>query len=396
MLWQVVRHVPDSWLTRYDNEQKKRLGRQVGRPECSRCGGRRAGHDTLTPCVTWLNRTLTAHTASIRVCPGEIESHLQSTPGVAAVGFVQTVPTMPTGIEIEYTRFPNEVAETAPTMAMEYQVTPGYFRAMGIGLLAGRTLSETDRPTTPRVLVVNETLARGLFSGRSALGERLTVVGSESDRDWQSVGVVSDVRTGDLTESGRPQLYTPYAQLENPYGDPIAVVRVSDEAGNGEELIRQALASVRPDLSISDVRPLEADLSDAVARQRLITWLVSGFAGIAVGLAALGLYGIALAAVQQRMHELSVRMMLGANATEAFGIVLRYAAGFTGLGLVIGACTTVPVGLTLGSLLYDVEPTDLTSIMGAVFVLAVTAGVAALVPALRAARIDLPSSLLSR
>jgi putative ABC transport system permease protein len=268
-----------------------------------------------------------------------------------------------------------------------YSVTPDYFRAMGIPLLRGRLFAEGDTPTSAPVMLISDTAARTLFVGEDPIGRRAKV-GSAPDAPWRTiVGIVGDVRHAELTEAVTPQMYLPQSQFTDSFLVIVARTTTSEPA----ELlpaIRAALRAQDSAVPLYEVATLDDLVARSMAARRFVATLLAGFAGVALMLAAIGLYGVIAYSVAQRTREVGLRVALGATRGHVFRLVLgagtsTIAAGL-GLGLAAAALTT----RLLAGQLYGVEPLDPPTLAGAVLVLAVVSLAAHLVPIRRALAVD--------
>ena len=318
-----------------------------------------------------------------------IIARLEALPGVVAAGTTNILPIGYDNVRVDFLiegQSPPAIADI-PT-ATTYEVTPGYFAAMGIPLLQGRLLNEDDRGERPRVVTINQTMARLYFPGQNPLGHQIRLVNSEPDVVREVVGVVGDVRDLGLAVEAPPQVYEPYAQVEHPIDAMVLVVRTSAPQAGLANILRRAVGGLYPNLPVFAIRALDADLSDALARERFATWLMTAFATIALALAAVGIYGIVAYSVMQRSHEMGVRLVLGAAPGDVLRLVMRQGARLTAFGLACGVLAALVVTRLLESLLYEISATDVTTFVAIPLVLAATALLAAYVPARRAARVD--------
>jgi putative ABC transport system permease protein len=273
-------------------------------------------------------------------------------------------------------------------------VTPGYFGTMGIPVLRGRRLEETDRDDAQPVALVNETLARRFWPGEDAVGRRLRH-SLESGEEWVTVvGVVRDIRQHGLRDEIQPEVYRPLAQNRRPVGMAI-VVRTAGkpEALAGE--IRQAVWSVDPRVPLALLRSMEQVIQETTAQPRLITLLLGLLAGLALALGAIGIYGVLSHEVGRRTQEIGVRMAMGARPGRVLRGVLGRALAWTGVGLALGLAAALGLAHLLASLLFEVRPGDPATYAGVALVLALVAAAAAYLPARRATRVDPVEALRS-
>lgn len=260
-------------------------------------------------------------------------------------------------------------------------VTPGWFEAMGIPLLRGRTLQEVEKAP---VVVVNDAFARKYWPDADPIGQRIRLAGDE--RWWTVAGVRGDVREFGLDAAVRPTMYVPF-QLA-PANTLSLVVR--SQAGPAEVLrqAQQVLAGIEPLATAYQARPLTEAVAASVAQRAFALDLLHGFAALSLLLAGLGLYGVLAYAVVQRRREIGVRMALGAPPAHAVALIARESGAVVGAGLLIGIAGSLASARAFTGLLFGVGPADPASLFGALAVLAAVAAVATLLPALRAAKVD--------
>ena len=267
-----------------------------------------------------------------------------------------------------------------------YQVvTPGYFRAMGIPILAGRDVAPSDTREAPRVALVNQTFARQQWRDADAVGKRIRV-GREGGEWMTVVGVVGDIRHLGPATPPRPEFYQPHSQRSFPFMS--FVVRTAVSPQRFVPSIRAAVTSLDPVQPISRVSTMEDHIARSLARPRILSVLVASFGALALVLAVVGIYGVMAHAVTQRTHEIAIRTALGASAAEVIRMVLRKAAWLAAAGVVCGLALTVGATRMLAGLLFEVTPTDASTYAVVVTVLAAVALLAAAIPAIRATRID--------
>jgi putative ABC transport system permease protein len=267
-------------------------------------------------------------------------------------------------------------------------VSPRYFETVGMQLARGRGLSDRDREGTERVAVVNEAMARLRFNGE-ALGHRLTLDhAGERDRPFTVVGIVRDAKYNSLRETRtRPMMWAALAQA--PYR--ISSVALRTEPGAEAAVLREAEAVLKVtngDLMVRTTTTLTAEVDKTTARERLLTRLASGFAAIAVLLAAIGLYGTLTYAVRRRTREIGVRMACGATRSAVLSLVLRDALTLAVVSIIVGAPLAIGLGFVLRPILFGVTPLDPVTIIACGALMAIVALLAAYLPARRAASVD--------
>ncbi|HTV01156.1 MAG TPA: ABC transporter permease [Luteitalea sp.] len=262
-------------------------------------------------------------------------------------------------------------------------VTDGYASALGLRIVAGRDLAPTDRIGQPPVALVNETMARTLWPGEDAIGQLLMADGAVPRR---VVGIVGDVRHRTLEQTPGSEVYLPLLQTDD-YGAVHLVVRGSMPTAALVTRVRQRLAEFSPTLPTNDVRILSALVDRAVSPRRFLVWLLTGFAGFAAVLAALGIYAVVSYTTAQRRAEFGVRLALGATSSDVQQAVVWQAVRLALLGVAAGTVAAILVARVGRDLLFGVEPTDLTTFVGVAAGLLLVAMAAAWLPARAAARV---------
>ncbi|HET9040050.1 MAG TPA: ABC transporter permease [Gemmatimonadales bacterium] len=277
-----------------------------------------------------------------------------------------------------------------------YRIVMGeYLESMGISLRRGRPLRESDAAGAQLVAVVNEAFARSFFGGRDPLGQRVTFGSATDEPEWREiVGVVGDVHHEGLSASARPEIYVPAPQLTAEFWTiftslPISfVVRSALPPETLFPAIKAAVHDVDPEQPVSRLRPISELVTDAVARYRFSMLLLTAFGGLALCLAAVGVYGVMAYSVSQRTRELGIRLALGARAGSVRHLVLRRGLGMAAIGIGLGLVGALALTRLLASQLFGVSPTDPVIIAIAVATLAAVSTVACLVPAVRATKVD--------
>ena len=322
-----------------------------------------------------------------------VEQYLErvrALPGVAEAAAVSAAPlaagTLRVGFSIE------GEGEVSSEQVMDIRVvTPGYFRLMGIPLRGGRDVEPSDRAGTQPVAVVSEAAVRRYFRDGDPIGRTITMGWA---RDAQPdgvtatiVGVVADVKLYELGEAPLPTVYFPHAQVGVP-GMSIIVRAAGANPLLPVPGLRDELRALDPNLPLDDVQLVDDILADSVAQPRFYMMLLLLFAGVAVILAAVGIFGVMSFAVAQRRREIGIRMALGAPHASVLRLVLREGMLVTAVGIAIGLTAAVALTRVMESLLYGVAATDAVALVGATLILAATALLASCLPARRAASLD--------
>jgi predicted permease len=257
---------------------------------------------------------------------------------------------------------------------------------LGVPLVSGRLIDERDVRGATRTVVINETLARRYWSDGDALGQRISIGGGEL---LTVIGVVGDVRQLGLDVPADAELFVPLSQSELGFIRPRQLlVRAAGEPLALAPAIRRAIWSVDPDQPVSSVRAMSEVLDAQLASRDTQLTLIGAFAVMALVLAAVGLYGTLSYTVSQSTNEIGLRMALGARQDTVVGDVVRSALGATLIGIGVGLVAAFALTRTIASFLYGVSPTDPATAAAVAGVLLLVAGLAALVPALRAASVN--------
>ncbi len=268
-------------------------------------------------------------------------------------------------------------------------VSRGYFMTMGMPLVAGRNFTVDDRPGSPAVVIVNETAARLFFAG-DAVGRRLR--GQDNPDAWrQVVGVVADAKVEELQEPPAPMMY--WSTEQTGAGAFSVVVRTPGDPASLLGALQRALREVRPGLPVTRLEAFERHLADALAAARVTALLMGAFAALALLLAVLGIYAAVSFIVEQRTHEIGIRMALGAAAPRLVLAVVGGSFKLVIVGVAAGLVLAALAAQGMQALLFEVAPVDAASLVGAAAVLIACAGAAAYLPAQRAARAR-PSDVL--
>ncbi|HXY11487.1 MAG TPA: ABC transporter permease [Terriglobales bacterium] len=311
---------------------------------------------------------------------------LQVLPGVLSVAASGTLPfdSVPdTDVELEGHAYEAGNEPEAEILT----ATPGYFRTMGIRLLAGRGFTTEDIPGHPIALVINQTMAERFWPGESPLGKRVVM------KDWgpplpgQIVGVVSDVKQDSLETDTRPAIYYSFEQFRQSTLTTYLVVRAALNAPGLAPVIREQIWSLDRDQPVS-VHAMDQIVSGSLERRRFVLTLLITFATLALLLAVIGTYGVIAQSVGQRRQEFGIRMALGAQPHQLLGMVLRQSVGALAAGLTLGLAGAFSATRVMGSLLFGIRPTDPMTFSSMAAILAVVALIASYIPARRAAQVD--------
>lgn len=268
-------------------------------------------------------------------------------------------------------------------------VGPRFFETMGIGLLLGREFSLADTETSPRVAIISESMARTFFPDQNPLGRRFGFNGAHSSSDVEVVGVVKDIKHRIGEEEPREAAWIPYTQAPvDMYGQMTLLVRTAAAPASIAPAIRAEVESVEKSLPVGKVETESEELEDYLGGWRSMGTLLSFFGGLALMLAALGLYGAMSYMVGRRTRELGIRLALGAQKRAMLWMVLQEALLLVAIGVVIGVPLAMAASRLISSMLFGVTAMDLPTISSATAILFAAAALAAYLPARRAMRVD--------
>jgi putative ABC transport system permease protein len=310
-------------------------------------------------------------------------------PGVRDVGAINTLPLSkgPTaGFRIEGR--PITTPDKWPVVNYR-NVTPNYFRAMGISLVQGRAFTDRDDNNAPLAMIVNEALVAQNFPGENPIGKRINFGNTDSNNQpvwFEIVGVAANVRSLELKEEAIPELY--FSAYQDPWSAMSLVVSSSIEADSLAGAVRQAVIDVDQTVPVSDVQTMDHIVSTSVTQPRFNLFLVALFSAIALLLSAAGIYGVTSYGVSQRTHELGIRMALGAQVRDVLGMILKQGMGVIAIGLVLGLGAAFLLLRLMKSLLFGVTETDPLTFVVTTVVLTFVALIACYVPARRATKVD--------
>lgn len=266
-------------------------------------------------------------------------------------------------------------------MARDLRVTPGYFEAMGIRLLRGRTLAADS---AVREVVIGQKLAQRLWPGEDPIGQRLGEPGGRQGPEV--VGLIADVRAGSVEQDTVPQMYQ--SLLATPYADLALVARGAIPASVLKARLQAAVRDIDPDQAVHRVRMMEDVVSSSVAPKRANTMLISVFGAIALVLAGVGVYGVIAYGVARRTREIGIRMALGASSSRVMRSVLTEGLVLVLAGTALGLAGAWALTQVLSGLLFGVSARDPIAFVVAPVAMIVVAALATLIPARRATRVD--------
>jgi predicted permease len=317
----------------------------------------------------------------------EMNEHLRSLPGVAGVGTVSILP-LNTGNTIRFSvegdPIPPPGQETEANIRI---VDESYFQTLGIPLVAGRAFDDRDKADSPGVVIIGKNVADRIFGGRDPIGKRLVYGGTQSRPDL-IVGVVGDVKITGLDEAVKPVVYYPFRQ--NPAPATTLVVRTNGDPNALVNSVRNEIRGLEPEVAFLNVRTMDKMISDSPASfmRRFPALLIGIFAGVALLLASIGIYGVVSYSVTQQTHYIGVRMALGAQAADILKMVLKQGLVLALAGVAIGVLAALALMRLLSSLLYEVKTNDAGTFVLVAGTLFVVALLACYLPARRATKVD--------
>ena len=314
-----------------------------------------------------------------------------TTPGIVSVGAISYLP-VTGGITNDYFTIEGRppVAKEAQPIAEYRVVTPHYFEAMGIPPLAGRDVAETDTKQTPNVVVINDAFARQHFAGENPLGQRIKLQGQQRN-PLLIVGVVGNVRNRGLDEQPTPEVYVPFLQdpLSQTYQRSMTIIaRTKSEPSAVAGSLRVALTTLDKSLPVYAVKSMTEHLHETLTRRRFNLILLSIFGSVALALAAIGIYGVISYGINQRTHEIGIRLALGANRYDVLKLVVKQGMMLTLSGVALGLFAAWGLTRLIKTLLFDVSVTDPLTFIVIALLLAFVALLACSIPARRAMKVD--------
>jgi putative ABC transport system permease protein len=313
-------------------------------------------------------------------------------PGVRSAGAASWLPMSGTAWLIRFNIFDRPPKDAHDFIAAGYRaVTPNYLETLGVPLIAGRTFTEFDNEKAPAVVVINAAMAREFFPGESPLGKRIQIGGAPDPTiPWmQIVGVVGDVRQG-LGIDPHSEMYLSYRQADAvlPMFQLSVLVRTTRDPREETAALRAALDEIDKNQPLVNVRTMEDNMATSVAQPRFRTWLLGLFALLALLLSTIGIYGVMSYSVNQRIHEIGIRVTLGAQPRQVFGLIAGRGLRLALLGVGIGCVVSLALTRVLRSFLYDVSALDPITYLSVAALLVAVSLLASYLPARRATKVD--------
>jgi putative ABC transport system permease protein len=320
----------------------------------------------------------------------DLMARLNRLPGVVSAAGALPLPLSSNNYAISFNFVEHPVPEANEPVASFHAVTPRLFETMRVPLVHGRFFDERDQRNSAPVMIISASFARKFFPNQDPVGKFLKIGAGEGParekyKTREIVGVVGDLRTDNLEKEPVPTYYVPLSQLM--FGPPTVIVRTADGMALVAE-IGKVLRAMDPEAPLYRVKTMDDYLALDLGRARFQTVLLGLFAGIALLLTAVGLYGVMAQSVAQRTQEIGIRMAMGATREDVRGMVLRHATFLSFTGTAIGVVSALALARVIESLLYQIPPRDPTTYVGVCAILALVALLASYVPALRATRLD--------
>jgi putative ABC transport system permease protein len=319
----------------------------------------------------------------------ELIRRVETVPGVKSAAVATSVPLTDTGnsIGISIEGRPDPGPDHVPIVITRI-VSPRYFETMGIPLLKGRVFTERERAESTGVVIVSEITAHRLWPGEDPIGKRIAGWSTDPQRKWvQIIGVVKDVRQYELAADPKLQMYLPYEQAH--FFEPRAlIVRTDVDPMSLAMTVRRTVWEIDKDQPVSDISSMGEVVSQSVARQRFSMLLLGIFAGLALLLAAVGIYGVMTYSVAQRTREIGIRIALGAQRSDVLKMTVGQGLRLVFTGVAIGLAAAFVLTRVMSTLLFGVTPTDALTFFSVSIVLVSVAVLASYIPAVRATRVD--------
>jgi putative ABC transport system permease protein len=321
----------------------------------------------------------------------ELVSRARNLPGVVSAGAVTPLPLSGNNAIITFQIDGHPVPKAEEPSADIAFATPGFFKTLNISVLRGRDFNERDDSKAPGVVIVNEAFAHKYFPNEDALGKRITPSASNSGKPAprEIIAVVGNVKNRSLDTEDVPIYYIASTQLN--FGSMAVCLRTSNDPHSVTSAVRDVVSSMDPDLPVYDIKTMEEYLATSVATQRFNAMLLEAFAGLALLLTGIGLYGVIAYAVAQRTHEIGVRMTLGASRSQVVQMVLKSGLQLTGIGVAAGVLLSLVAArfaTSFSALLFGINPTDALTFGVVICLVTAVSLLACYIPAYRASKVD--------
>jgi putative ABC transport system permease protein len=322
----------------------------------------------------------------------ELEQRVSGLPGVTSAGMTNCH-ALAGGCNVSIIWFrdrPPVPRGTEPSVGVLF-VSPDYFKALRIPLLRGRWFTTADRQGAPKVVLISDAAARKFWPGENPIGKPIGVGQGGFGDSAEIVGIVGDVRYGQMDQAPKPDVYVSY--LQSPRSSLVVFARTAGNPLALADAIGRQVQSLNRNVPVYDVKTMTERIREATAKARFSALLLAVFAAIALVLAAIGIYGVMSYLVTQRTREIGIRIALGARSADVLKLVVRRGALLAGAGIAIGAAGALAATRALAALLYQVKPDDPETYVTIAAVLGVVALMASYLPALRATWVE-PSQAL--
>lgn len=317
----------------------------------------------------------------------QLLSRLRALPGVQAAGAIFPLPLSETEDSIGFRIEGQPAAFGEWLTAGPRCVGTDYFKTLNIQLQKGRVFAESDGGNSPPVLVINEAMAHEYWPNQDPIGRRIALNSHDGQLTWREiVGVISDVRHMGLDRGARPEIYFPVSQFPFPFM--TVVVRTNGDPLKFVAAVRKQVQAIDKDQPISNIHTMEELLGRSVSQRRFNLLLLATFAGLALLLASIGIYGVMSFLVTQRSHEIGIRMALGAQMSDVLRLVVRDGMTLTLIGIAVGLAGSFALTRLMKSLLFEVTPNDAATLVAVSGLLIFTALLACYLPARRATKVD--------
>ncbi|HEX4807381.1 MAG TPA: ABC transporter permease [Bryobacteraceae bacterium] len=321
----------------------------------------------------------------------ELMDRIRIVPGVVSAAGALPLPLNDDGWSVSFNLLDHPVSAANEPSAGFYVVAPGFFETMQIPLVKGRTFGVRDGRNAPPVMIITDAFAKKYFANEDPIGKRVKIGAGEGPsranyKTREIVGVVGDIRTGNLKKTPPPAYYIPLPQLM--WGPPVLAIRTAGDPTTLTPALHKLLSSMDPDAPLYNVRLMEDYLALDLGRARFETVILGFFAGIALVLTAIGVYGVIAYNVSLRTHEIGLRVALGASRAQVLRMVLERALTLAVAGIGAGLVAALALAHVIQSLLYETPPRDPLTYVVVCVVLAAVALLASYIPALRAARMN--------
>jgi putative ABC transport system permease protein len=318
----------------------------------------------------------------------DVNTRVKGLPGVETAGLISSVP-LSGGVYAGGFSIEGRVAasESEDLVADRRMISPDYFDALGVPLIRGRVFSDQDNQTSQGVAIVSESLSRRFIPGEDPIGKRIKLGGRDSTRPWLViVGVAGDVHDSALESVARPCIYVPYPQF--PASSMTLVARAVSDPKLLISGIRNEVWAVDKDQPVTDIKTMDQFVADSISPRKFNALLLAIFAGLALILATVGIYGVIAYSVSQRVQEIGIRMALGAQQSNVIRLVLGRGMSLVFMGVAIGVGASLALTRVMTSLLFGVSATDFVTFLVVSGLLIGVALVASYIPARRAAKVD--------